>query len=138
MTDYISNLELFFSSQQKHVVNLDQHNKIFLPAPATPTVAAPAPMYLAAESISLRTRRVRVAQDRMMLLAISKNFLIRTKSKKPINPNSLCKYKTWNNGEHWSQLMKEDKSYFDDYIKCHYLLIDLARMINLKDCGISL
>ena len=29
-----------------------------IPAPATPTVAAPAPMYLAAESISLRTADV--------------------------------------------------------------------------------
>ena len=33
-----------------------------LPAPATPTVAAPAPMYLAAESISLRTGLVWMAE----------------------------------------------------------------------------
>ena len=33
-----------------------------LPAPATPTVAAPAPMYLAAESISLRTGLVWIAE----------------------------------------------------------------------------
>ena len=42
----------FIINKKKHKVNK------LLPAPATPTVAAPAPMYLAAESISLRTTLV--------------------------------------------------------------------------------
>jgi hypothetical protein len=44
--------------------------KIYLPAPATPTVAAPAPMYLAAESISFLTALVWI--DWTLLTAVGK------------------------------------------------------------------
>ena len=52
-----------------------------IPAPATPTVAAPAPMYLAAESISLRTADV-VIDEACNFKNKKQNYFILNKQEK--------------------------------------------------------
>jgi hypothetical protein len=69
--------------------------KIELPAPATPTVAAPAPMYLAAESMSLLTELVWIScLIKKNLINFDLNFL-----KKKLR--RVCYLVSSGQGQHW-------------------------------------